>query len=119
MLGFLKEIKMVNLKEYHCRRCGGDVNDNISKDQYSQSEYFAYCPNCDEDMYQFELEFKGEFMRKPKWQVIRSADEAVLSEGITEIVMKGLAEFYAIAEKPEKYGEVYFKVVYTKENDND
>jgi hypothetical protein len=51
-------------------------------------------------------------MRKPKWQVIRSNDETVLSEGMTEIVMKGLAEFYAIAEKPEKYGEVYFRVIY-------
>ena len=48
---------MIDLNDYRCKRCNSEVNNNISKDQYSHSEYFAFCPKCDEDMYEFELTY--------------------------------------------------------------
>ena len=38
------------LKGYKCKRCNSKVNKDISNKQY-----FAFCPNCDEDMFGFEV----------------------------------------------------------------
>lgn len=43
-------VQEIRKLEYSCNRCGSNTNDDIST-----SDYFQYCPNCDEDMYKFEV----------------------------------------------------------------
>lgn len=43
--------QLSELQQYQCNRCHSIVDQ--SKDNVSEG-YFAYCPNHDEDLYEFE-----------------------------------------------------------------
>ena len=47
-----------------CKNCGCEVNEEVEKEL--RKEYLYYCPECDENMYSFEVEEIPETMEEHK-----------------------------------------------------